>query len=241
MAIKYDTLEEAARLLNVSPDELKLMSRRGKPRPFKDGGTFQFRVTEIDEMARERGGRSDPELTLREGQLPQKKRTSGVKRPPSEEQTIPPPDVKKRTSGLKPVRSEEQTLPPPDTKKRTSGLKPGRSEEPTIPPPSSQRRSELKRSPSEEPTVPPPGAKRKSEVKPPKADEGVFDFELSSEDVDLGSKGAGDKPRKSGGKLAPTSGSDSDVRLVPDGSEVDFKVTSDSDPRNVESPPKRSE
>jgi len=57
MAIQYYTLEEAARLLNVSPDELKLMSRRGKPRPFKDGGTFQFRVSEIDEMARERGAR----------------------------------------------------------------------------------------------------------------------------------------------------------------------------------------
>src|SRR5438132_780603 len=127
MAIQYYSLEEAASLLNVSTDELKLMSRRGKPRPFKDGGTFQFRVNEIDEMARERGIRSDPEVTLGGGQGIPKKRTSGVKRPASEAPTVPPsssPMPRKKTSGLLGGRSEEATIPPPSTqaKKRTSGL-----------------------------------------------------------------------------------------------------------------------
>src|SRR5690349_14102669 len=110
MAIQYYSLEEAARLLKVSPDELKLMSRRGKPRPFKDGGTFQFRVSEIDEMARQLGGRSDPELPMREGKppAPAKRRTSELKRTPSEEATIPPPDVvRKKTSGLLKQRGSE--------------------------------------------------------------------------------------------------------------------------------------
>jgi hypothetical protein len=187
MAMQYYTLEEAARLLNVSPDELKLMSRRGKPRPFKDGGTFQFRVSEIDEMARERGVRSDPELTLREAQP--KRRTSEVKRSSSEERTLPPPDVRKKS---KLVRSEDPTLPPP---------------------------------------TPP---KRKSEAKAPKAGEEVFDFDLAAEEADLGRSKPAGGTGKSGTKIGGPSGSDSDVRLVPDGSEVDFEVAHDSDPRNLD-------
>ena len=50
--VQYYTLEEAARILGTTPDELKLLARRGELRPFQDRGTLRFRTQEIDELAR---------------------------------------------------------------------------------------------------------------------------------------------------------------------------------------------
>src|SRR5262245_40025284 len=63
---QYYTLEEAARVLGTTPDELKKMADRGDVRPFRDRGTMRFRAPEIDEMARRRGMASDTELQLGE-------------------------------------------------------------------------------------------------------------------------------------------------------------------------------
>jgi hypothetical protein len=63
---QYYTLEEAARLLGATPDELKSMARKGQLRPFQDRGTLRFRAQEIDELARRRGIGSDPDLQLGE-------------------------------------------------------------------------------------------------------------------------------------------------------------------------------
>ncbi|MGF1582742.1 MAG: helix-turn-helix domain-containing protein [Gemmataceae bacterium] len=66
MAQGYYTLEEAAEILNMSVDELKMLARRGEVRSFQDRGTWRFLVADIQELARKRGLTSDPDLTLGE-------------------------------------------------------------------------------------------------------------------------------------------------------------------------------
>ena len=159
---QYYTLEEAAKLLATTPDELKLMAKKGELRPFQDRGTLRFRSQEIDEMARRRGRGSEPDLQL--GEAGRKGDT-------------------------------------PPTKKKG------------------------------------------------KEDAGVFDFSLTPEDsgqVEIGQElrggSAGGGPKSKGPsskKLGPISpapkpGSDSDVRLVADGSDLGFQIASDSDVKMVD-------
>src|SRR4051812_49524091 len=61
---QFYTLEEAARVLGMSPDELKAKAQQREVRAFLDGGSWRFRVVDIDELARRRGLGSDPELRL---------------------------------------------------------------------------------------------------------------------------------------------------------------------------------
>src|SRR5439155_24923248 len=62
----YYTLQEAAQVLGMSPEDLKQMAQRNQIRSFQDRGTWRFRVQDIQELARQRGLSSDPELTLGE-------------------------------------------------------------------------------------------------------------------------------------------------------------------------------
>jgi hypothetical protein len=161
---QFYTLEEAARILQTSPDELKKMAERNEVRAFRDRGTMRFRGPEIDELARRRGKDSGPELQLGEATRP------------------------------RPADS-------PTPKKA-----PGKGEE-----------------------------------------GGVFDFKLEdNEQVEIGQElhletpsgvhKKGGSGRKLSGPKSPTPkpGSDSDVRLVPDGSDVDFQISSDSDVKMVD-------
>src|SRR2546430_11439957 len=70
MAQDYYTLEEAARIAMMSPDELKQMARKGELRSFQDRGTWRFRVQDITELARRRGVGSDADLVLGEASPP---------------------------------------------------------------------------------------------------------------------------------------------------------------------------
>ncbi|HXG10252.1 MAG TPA: helix-turn-helix domain-containing protein [Gemmataceae bacterium] len=164
--VNYYTLEEAARILGVSADELRRMAEHNEIRAFRDRGNLRFRVQDIQERARQLGRGSDPDLQL-----------------------------------------GEVTTPRPR--------------------------------PSDSPA-------------PRKGDSQTFEFELSADQadqVDLGDLGRGDQPsskrrtKPSSSKLAgpksppPKSGSDSDVRLVPDGSAVDFQIASDSDVKMIAEPP----
>lgn len=63
---QYYTLEEAARVLQITPDELREMAKKKQIRAFQDRGSWRFRSQDIDEMARTRGLSSDPELQLGE-------------------------------------------------------------------------------------------------------------------------------------------------------------------------------
>src|SRR5436309_12442980 len=69
----YYTLSEAAQYLNVQVDELKQMAQKGRIRSFQDRGTLRFRIQDIQELARQRGVSSDPDLVLGEASLPPKK------------------------------------------------------------------------------------------------------------------------------------------------------------------------
>lgn len=73
---QYLTLEEAAKRLQMSPDELREMAKKKTIRAFQDRGSWRFRTQDIDELARTRGLTSDPELPLNES--PKPKKTSGL-------------------------------------------------------------------------------------------------------------------------------------------------------------------
>ncbi|MER3415745.1 MAG: hypothetical protein C4297_05975 [Gemmataceae bacterium] len=62
MAQEFYSLEEAARRLDMSPQELAQKAQRREIRAFADRGTWRFRVQDIEELARQRGLGSDPGL-----------------------------------------------------------------------------------------------------------------------------------------------------------------------------------
>jgi excisionase family DNA binding protein len=64
---QYLTLDEAAKYLQMSPDELREMAKKKTVRAFQDRGTWRFRSQDIEELARTRGLSSDVELQLGEG------------------------------------------------------------------------------------------------------------------------------------------------------------------------------
>jgi excisionase family DNA binding protein len=66
---KYYNLEEAARALAISEDELKAMVSNHQIRAMRDGATMQFRAADVEEMARRRGLGSDPEMSLSDPDL----------------------------------------------------------------------------------------------------------------------------------------------------------------------------
>ena len=67
---QFYTLDEAARVLGMDPEELKTEAQQRKVRAFLDGGTWRFRVGDVDELARRRGMGSDAELPLSDLELP---------------------------------------------------------------------------------------------------------------------------------------------------------------------------
>jgi hypothetical protein len=67
---QFYSLEEAARVLGMSPEELKIKAQQREVRGFLDGGTWQFRMVDIDELARRRGLGSDAELRLSDLEVP---------------------------------------------------------------------------------------------------------------------------------------------------------------------------
>ncbi|MGB0069393.1 MAG: helix-turn-helix domain-containing protein, partial [Isosphaeraceae bacterium] len=67
---QFYTLEEAARVLGMSPEELKSKAQHREIRAFLDGGSWRFRVVDIDELARRCGLGSDAELRLSDAEVP---------------------------------------------------------------------------------------------------------------------------------------------------------------------------
>lgn len=67
---QFYTLEEAARVLGMSPEELQGKAQQREVRAFLDGGSWRFRVVDIDELARRRGLGSDAELRLSDLDVP---------------------------------------------------------------------------------------------------------------------------------------------------------------------------
>ncbi len=67
---QFYTLEEAARVLGMSPEDLKAKAQHREVRAFLDGGSWRFRVADVDELARRRGLGSDAELHLSDLDIP---------------------------------------------------------------------------------------------------------------------------------------------------------------------------
>jgi hypothetical protein len=61
---QFFTLEEAARVLGMSSEELEVKAQTREVRAFLEGGSWRFRVVDIDQLARRRGLGSDAELRL---------------------------------------------------------------------------------------------------------------------------------------------------------------------------------
>ena len=64
---QYLTLEEAAKMLLLSVDDLREMAKKKTLRAFQDRGSWRFRLQDVEELARKRGINSDPEVRLGEG------------------------------------------------------------------------------------------------------------------------------------------------------------------------------
>src|SRR5262249_56907355 len=70
--LQYYTLEQAAKLLDVSADRAKKLLDDHKVRQYRDGrGGVRYVASAVDELARSLGRGSDPELPL--GEAPRSK------------------------------------------------------------------------------------------------------------------------------------------------------------------------
>src|SRR5205814_6314002 len=60
----YYTLEEAARILKMTSEDLTQMAQKRQIRAFADRGTWRFRSQDVEEIARRRGQSSDEVQSL---------------------------------------------------------------------------------------------------------------------------------------------------------------------------------
>jgi hypothetical protein len=67
---QFYTLEEAARVLGMSPEELKSKAQAREVRAFLDGGSWRFHFVDVDELARGRGVGTHAELRLSDLEVP---------------------------------------------------------------------------------------------------------------------------------------------------------------------------
>ncbi|HMP02935.1 MAG TPA: helix-turn-helix domain-containing protein, partial [Gemmatales bacterium] len=88
MAQDFCSLEQAAQMLNMSPQDLNAMAQRREVRAFSDRGTWRFRVQDIQELARRMGVSSSievPSLAPKSGKM---SKSGRMAKPPAGE--LPP-------------------------------------------------------------------------------------------------------------------------------------------------------
>ena len=236
---QYYTLEESARLLQTSQDEVKKLAEERKVRAFRDRGTLRFRAQDVEEMARALGLGSDPELQL--GEVPAPKKTNS----PVPKKSKPPEAEEDFEFDLTLDDSDQVEIGQemPSSAGGSKGGKSGKSNPPRTPSKPGGPRS----------PAPKPGSD--SDVR--LVDDGSdLDFRIPVESKAAPAPSKPPSSRKKGAsKLAgPDSGvrivplddsSDSDIRMVPDGDDVVSlgstrpKSASDSDIRMEDSKPPR--
>ena len=85
----YYTLDEAAKILGMSTEDLSHMAQKRDVRAFADRGTWRFRTQDIEELARRKGIGSNPDLQLGEAtQPPSKKSDTPVRQAPGTGQDV---------------------------------------------------------------------------------------------------------------------------------------------------------
>ena len=203
--VQYYTLDQAAQLLRVTPDQLREMVNSRKVRAFQDRGTLRFRTQDIDEMARAQGLGSDAELQMGKGAAPSPGPSSSARR-----RSKLSPDEADDTSGdfnLNNLSTEDE----PASQASGKGAAP------------SNRKTGTGHSPS--PAKKGPASKASdSDVRLVKDNE--LDFPISSEKDPPAAQSPAPKRKSivSGAKKGdsdvrlenPTPASDSDVKIVPD-------------------------
>ena len=217
--VQYYTLEQAAQVLQTTPDKLKAMAKKNEVRAFQDRGNLRFRAQEIDELARTRGLGSDPALPL--GEAPKSTPPSAPRRkskiPPQEPIAFVEDD--EAPIGKEPPSSGSKGGPPSSGRKSGSGGKVARK--PTMAQPSG-------------PKSPPPRAASDSDVRLV-AEGSDLDFQVMPEEPKSPAPAASTSSSKSGktrpsklGKTPPEG--DSGVRIVPldEASDSDVKLSPDS-------------
>lgn len=75
----YYSLDEAAQILGMSTEQLSQMAQKREVRAFADRGTWRFRTQDVEELARQRGRGSEPDLQFhdlppRRGDTPKPKK-----------------------------------------------------------------------------------------------------------------------------------------------------------------------
>jgi Helix-turn-helix domain len=228
--VQYYTLEQAAQILQTTPEKVKEMAKKNEVRAFQDRGNLRFRAQEIDELARNRGLGSDPALTL--GEAPPSSTTRRKSKLPAQEpvaliedDTDEAPIGKEPASsfdkGGSPSSKNRPASPPPSAGKGGSPPKVGRR--PTMAQPSG-------------PKSPPPRGASDSDVRLVPQGSGL-DFQVAPEGPKSSGPGStpsgksgltrSNRPSKLGKHPDPA---DSGVRIVPldDASDSDVKITPDS-------------
>ncbi len=218
--VQYYTLEQAAQILQTTPDKVKEMAKKNELCAFQDRGNLRFRAQEIDELARTRGLGSDPALT------------------PGPGPSSPPPSSRRKSKipPQQPIAMTDDDEAPIGKETMSPGSKGG--------PSSSGRKSASPgKSPVRKPTMAQPGPKSP----PPRtgtdsdvrlvADGSDLDFQVASEEPKSG-PGAGSPSSKSGPKKSTRPSKlgksadlpDSGVRIVPldDASDSDVKLEPDA-------------
>src|SRR5262249_22542210 len=181
--VNYYTLEEAAKILQTTPDKLREMANRKEVRAFQDRGSLRFRAAEIDELARARGLGSDAEVQFGESGP---KSSSGSKSPS-------PTPKKKGDSSVKLVTEGDLDFNVADEAGPKSGSKSG----PKPPPGGSKPASKSPSSTGRKSKLVDSGVQM---VGPDKASDSDVKLQPEEEEVSLG------PPKKK-------SPSDSDIRL----------------------------
>jgi excisionase family DNA binding protein len=205
--VQYYTLEQAAQILRVTPEQLKEMARKNEVRAFQDRGTWRFRSQEIDELARARGFGSDPELPLGEAKKTVVPEGGG--------QDVFKFSVDVDESDEVPIGQE------PVGSTKTPSRSPTGTKKPATPPPSAPRSPQ------------PKGGSSDSDVRLV-LDGSDLDFHIDPEDPVKAPVSPVPKPSNKS-RISPPTGSDSGVRIVPleDPSDSDVKIVpapaSDSD------------
>ena len=167
----YYSLDEAAQILGMTTEQLSQMAQKREVRAFADRGTWRFRTQDVEELARQRGRGSEPDLQFHD--LPPRRGDS--------------PKPKKQA----PLAESDSPIDAPIPLVSDEHVEIGRETTRT-------------------------GAGGSGKLKGKESDKNL---------------GGAKSP-------APKPGSDSDVRLVPEGSGVSFQIASDSDLRLEEASPR---
>src|SRR5262249_503381 len=191
----YYSLEEAAQILGMPTEQLSHMAQRREVRAFADRGTWRFRTQDVEELARQRGRGSEPDLQFRDATRSPKPQ----KKAPLADSDAPLPlaaDDDQVEIGREPPSggSSSGNPKPKSSSKNLAG-----------------------------PLAPPPKAGSDSDVRLVPEGSGVG-FQIAS-DADVKAEGPKSDKKRQG--VVPEHKSDSSVRIVPMESDSDVKIVHD--------------